>query len=48
VIDRFGYFPVFIGYGILPVIALALVLGPMGPLVPNPKFRGQATKPPNI
>ena len=42
VIDRFGYFPVFIGYGILPVIALALVLGPMGPLVPNPKFRGQA------
>ena len=41
VIDRFGYFPVFIGYGILPVIALALVLGPMGALVPHPAFRGQ-------
>jgi ACS family hexuronate transporter-like MFS transporter len=40
VIDRFGYIPVFIGYGILPLIALALVLGPMGPLVPNPEFRG--------
>jgi len=38
VIDRFGYFPVFIGYGILPVIALLLVLGPMGPLVPDPRF----------
>ncbi len=43
VIDRFGYFPVFIGYGILPVIALALVLGPMGPLVPHPEFQGRAT-----
>jgi MFS transporter, ACS family, hexuronate transporter len=39
VIDRFGYFPVFIGYGILPVLALLLVLGPMGPLVPDPRFR---------
>jgi MFS transporter, ACS family, hexuronate transporter len=37
-IDRYGYFPVFIGYGILPLIALALVLGPMGPLVPDPRF----------
>jgi len=37
-IDRFGYFPVFIGYGILPLIALILVIGPMGPLVPDPRF----------
>ncbi len=41
VIDRFGYFPVFIGYGILPVIALALVLGPMGPLTPDSAFQVQ-------
>jgi MFS transporter, ACS family, hexuronate transporter len=38
VIDRYGYFPVFVGYGILPLIALALVLGPMGPLVRDPRF----------
>jgi MFS transporter, ACS family, hexuronate transporter len=47
VIDRFGYFPVFIGYGILPLIALALVLGPMGPLVRDPRFEtGPAPAPP--
>ncbi len=47
VMERFGYLPVIVGYGILPVIALALVLGPMGPLVPHPKFCGQAAQPPD-
>lgn len=34
-IARHGYTPVFIGYGILPVIALALVLFALGPLRKN-------------
>jgi MFS transporter, ACS family, hexuronate transporter len=37
-IDDFGYLPVFLGYGILPIIGLVLVLGPMGPLVPDRRF----------
>ena len=37
-IDRYGYTPVFIGYGILPLIALALVLFALGPLRPLPKY----------
>jgi MFS transporter, ACS family, hexuronate transporter len=40
-IDRYGYTPVFIGYGILPLIALALVLFALGPLRPLPKFATQ-------
>jgi ACS family hexuronate transporter-like MFS transporter len=33
-IDQYGYTPVFIGYGIMPLIAAALVLFAMGPLKP--------------
>jgi MFS transporter, ACS family, hexuronate transporter len=37
-IDRVGYEPVFVAYGIFPLIALALVIFAMGPLQPNPRF----------
>ncbi len=37
-IGHYGYTPVFIGYGILPVIALMLVLFLIGPLRPHPDF----------
>ena len=37
-IGRYGYTPVFIGYGILPVVALAIVIFLMGPLRPHPDF----------
>src|SRR5882672_888679 len=39
VIDRYGYTPVFIGYGIMPLIAVSLVLFAMGPLSPLPEFQ---------
>lgn len=45
-IGRFGYTPVFIGYGILPLIALAIVLfliGPLSPVQPN-EYEGTATQ----
>ncbi len=35
-IARYGYTPVFIGYGIMPVLALALVLFGIGPLHRRP------------
>ncbi len=38
-IDRYGYTPVFIGYGILPLIALSLILFALGPLHPLPEFQ---------
>lgn len=38
-VDRFGYYPVFIGYGILPVLAVAIVLFLIGPLRPDPRFQ---------
>ena len=38
-VDRFGYCPVFIGYGIMPVIAVAIMLFLMGPLRPHPRFQ---------
>ena len=38
-IGRYGYTPVFIGYGIMPLIALAIVLFLIGPLQPHPKFQ---------
>ncbi|MGO9201229.1 MAG: MFS transporter [Limisphaerales bacterium] len=38
-VDRFGYYPVFIGYGIMPLIAVAIMLFLMGPLRPNPNFQ---------
>jgi MFS transporter, ACS family, hexuronate transporter len=38
VIDAVGYRPVFIGYGLIPLIALGLVLFALGPLQPLPEF----------
>ena len=38
-IGRYGYTPVFIGYGILPLIALAIVLFLIGPLRPHLRFQ---------
>src|SRR6185295_17173549 len=38
VIDRHGYVPVFIAYGITPLIAAGLILCVMGPLKPLPEF----------
>lgn len=37
-VERYGYTPVFIGYGIMPVIALTLILFALGPLRPDPQF----------
>lgn len=37
-IARFGYTPVFIGYGIMPVIALLIILFGLGPLRRHPRF----------
>jgi ACS family hexuronate transporter-like MFS transporter len=37
-VERFGYTPVFIGYGIMPVIALVLVLRFLGPLTTHTRF----------
>ena len=38
-IDQYGYTPVFIAYGIMPLIAASLVLFVMGPLRPLPQFQ---------
>jgi ACS family hexuronate transporter-like MFS transporter len=38
-IDQYGYTPVFIAYGIMPLIAASLVLFAMGPLRPLPEFQ---------
>ncbi|HUR57349.1 MAG TPA: MFS transporter [Opitutaceae bacterium] len=38
-IDHYGYVPVFIGYGIMPLIALALILFALGPLRPLQEFK---------
>ncbi len=38
-IGRFGYTPVFIGYGILPLLALFCVLFLIGPLRPDVRFQ---------
>jgi MFS transporter, ACS family, hexuronate transporter len=38
-IDQYGYTPVFIGYGVIPLIGLALVLFALGPLRPLPEFQ---------
>jgi len=39
IIDQCGYTPVFIDYGIMPLIAAGLMLFAMGPLRPLPKFQ---------
>jgi MFS transporter, ACS family, hexuronate transporter len=45
-IARFGYTAVFIGYGILPVLALLLIVFGIGPLRPHPRFaEGSASSP---
>ncbi len=44
-IDQYGYTPVFIGYGVMPLIALALLLFALGPLQPLKELQGPAEKP---
>jgi MFS transporter, ACS family, aldohexuronate transporter len=39
VIDRYGYTPVFIACGIMPLVAASLVVFVMGPLEPLPEFQ---------
>jgi MFS transporter, ACS family, hexuronate transporter len=39
IIDQYGYTPVFIAYGVMPLIAAGLVLFVMGPLRPLPEFQ---------
>lgn len=43
-IDRYGYTPVFIGYGIMPLLAVSLVLFAMGPLKLLPEFQNLTEK----
>ncbi len=38
-IDQYGYVPVFMAYGIMPLIAAGLIIFVMGPLRPLPQFR---------
>jgi ACS family hexuronate transporter-like MFS transporter len=38
VIDAHGYGPAFVAYGIMPLIAVSIVLFAMGPLRPDPAF----------
>jgi ACS family hexuronate transporter-like MFS transporter len=45
VIDAFGYTPVFVAYGILPLIAASIVLFVMGPLRPLAGLHPQAGDP---
>jgi ACS family hexuronate transporter-like MFS transporter len=42
-IGRFGYTPVFIGYGILPLLALVCILFFIGPLRPDARFQQPGT-----
>lgn len=44
VIDQYGYTPVFIACGIMPLIAASLVLFIMGPLRPLPEFQNRNLK----
>lgn len=39
IIDQYGYTPVFIAYGVMPLIAASLVLCVMGPLKPLPELQ---------
>jgi len=48
VIDRWGYFPVFIGYGIMPLIGLVLVLAGIGPLRRDSRFAGPGREEGNL
>lgn len=42
-IGEFGYTPVFVGYGLMPVVALVLVLFALGPLRPDARFTNHAS-----
>jgi ACS family hexuronate transporter-like MFS transporter len=42
-IGRYGYTPVFIGYGILPLLALGCILFLIGPLCADARFQQPAT-----
>jgi ACS family hexuronate transporter-like MFS transporter len=44
-IGRFGYTPVFIGYGIAPLVALAIILFLIGPLRTDPRFQNTTASP---
>lgn len=37
-IDRVGYYPVFVGYGVMPLIGIALILFAIGPLKRDLRF----------
>jgi ACS family hexuronate transporter-like MFS transporter len=39
VIDHYGYLPVFVGYGVMPLVALGIILFLLGPLRPDPRFQ---------
>jgi ACS family hexuronate transporter-like MFS transporter len=41
-IDHYGYTPVFMAYGVMPLIAAILVLCVMGPLKPLEEFQQSA------
>ena len=43
-IGHFGYTPVFIGYGILPLLALVCILFFIGPLRPDARFQQLETE----
>jgi ACS family hexuronate transporter-like MFS transporter len=43
-VDRFGYYPVFIGYGFMPLIAVTIMLFLIGPLQPDPQFQKSSEK----
>ena len=42
-IDHHGYTPVFIGYGIMPLLALGIVLFMIGPLRPDRRFQDRSS-----
>jgi ACS family hexuronate transporter-like MFS transporter len=42
-IDLYGYTPVFIGYGLMPLIVLVLFVWGLGPLKPLPEFEALMT-----
>ena len=43
-IDQYGYMPVFVGYGLMPLLSLALVLFALGPLRPLAEFQPAAVE----
>ncbi len=47
-VGHFGYTPVFIGYGILPLLALGCILFLIGPLRPDARFQAPATAPESL